>query len=68
MFCLVYEQTGSLFPAIALHALNNAIAYAAQADGGAVSLSSGPLMIADCALVPRWTSRRPPPFRRLLMA
>ena len=27
MFCLVYERTGSLYPVIALHALNNAIAF-----------------------------------------
>jgi membrane protease YdiL (CAAX protease family) len=54
VFCLVYEKTGSLFPVIALHSLNNAIAYAAQADGGAVSLVLGPLMIAACALAPRF--------------
>jgi membrane protease YdiL (CAAX protease family) len=53
IFCLVYEQTGSLFPVIALHSMNNAIAYAAQADGGSVSLVFGPLMIAACALAPR---------------
>ena len=29
LFCLVYERTGSLWPAIALHALNNAIAFGA---------------------------------------
>jgi membrane protease YdiL (CAAX protease family) len=54
VFCLVYERTGSLFPVIALHSLNNAIAYAAQADGGAVSLVLGPSMIAACALAPRF--------------
>ena len=43
MFCLVYERTGSLFPVIALHALNNAIAYGVQTDGDgtAVSLVGG---------------------------
>ena len=61
IFCLVYEQTRSLYPVVALHSLNNAIAYAFQADGGAVSLVFGPLMIASCALVPRWTSRAPSP-------
>ena len=55
VFCLVYERTRSLYPVIALHSLNNSIAYAAQADGGAVSLVFGPLMIAACALVPRLT-------------
>lgn len=28
VFCLVYERTGSLYPSIAIHAFNNAIAYA----------------------------------------
>ena len=36
VFCLVYERTRSLYPVIALHSINNSIAYAAQADGGAV--------------------------------
>jgi membrane protease YdiL (CAAX protease family) len=61
VFCLVYERTRSLYPCIALHALNNSIAYAAQADGGAVSLVFGPLMIAACALVPRLTRSAPSP-------
>jgi membrane protease YdiL (CAAX protease family) len=61
VFCLVYERTRSLYPSIALHALNNSIAYAATADGGAVSLVFGPLMIAACALVPRITRAAPSP-------
>jgi membrane protease YdiL (CAAX protease family) len=61
VFCLVYERTRSLYPVIALHSLNNSIAYAAQADGGAVSLVFGPLMIAACALVPRFTRTAPSP-------
>ena len=32
VFCLAYEKTGSLYPAIALHAVNNGIALAATAD------------------------------------
>jgi membrane protease YdiL (CAAX protease family) len=59
VFCLVYEQTRSLYPVIALHSINNSIAYAVQADGGAVSAVLGPLMIAACAIVPRLT--RPAP-------
>jgi CAAX protease family protein len=54
MFCLVYERTGSLYPVIALHAFNNAIAYGVQADGWAVSGVLGPLMLAACALTPRF--------------
>jgi uncharacterized protein len=56
-FCLVYERTRSLYPVIALHATNNAIAYAAQADGGAVSAALWPLMIGFCLLTPRFQRR-----------
>ena len=61
VFCLIYERTGTLYPVIALHALNNAIAYGVQADGWAVSAVVGPLMVAACALVPRYTERRASP-------
>jgi uncharacterized protein len=53
IFCLVYERTGSLFPVIAMHTFNNALAFAVQADGWAVSIVVGPLVIAGCVLVPR---------------
>jgi uncharacterized protein len=53
MFCLVYERTGTLYPVIALHALNNAIAYGVTVEDASVSLVLGPLMLAACALVPR---------------
>ena len=33
IFCLVYEKTGSIYPVIAMHSINNSIAYGAQADG-----------------------------------
>ena len=61
MFCLVYERTGTLFPTIALHATNNAIAFGVQAHGWEVSAVLGPLMIAACCLAPR----RAAPVRRL---
>ena len=48
IFCLVYERTRSLYPVIAMHSINNSIAYAAQADGGAVSAVLGPLMLLAC--------------------
>ena len=41
MFCLVYEQTGSLYPVIALHAFNNAIAYGVAVEDAVVSLVLG---------------------------
>jgi uncharacterized protein len=61
VFCLVYEQTRSLYPVIALHSINNSIAYAAQADGGAVSAVFGSLMVVACAVVPRFTRAAPAP-------
>jgi membrane protease YdiL (CAAX protease family) len=59
MFCLVYERTGSLYPVIALHALNNAIAFGVTIEDPGVSLVLGPLMLAACALVPRAQRQRP---------
>jgi CAAX protease family protein len=53
MFCLVYERTGSLYPVIALHALNNAIAFGVTVEEPGVSLVLGPLMVLACAAVPR---------------
>jgi membrane protease YdiL (CAAX protease family) len=32
VFCLLYEWTGSLYPSIALHAVNNAVALAVETD------------------------------------
>ena len=61
VFCLVYEKTRSLYPVVALHSINNSIAYAAQADGGAVAAVLGPLMVAACALVPRLSRAAPAP-------
>jgi membrane protease YdiL (CAAX protease family) len=53
MFCLVLERTGSLYPVIALHALNNALAYGEAVDDAAVSLVLGPLVLLACVLIPR---------------
>jgi membrane protease YdiL (CAAX protease family) len=63
VFCLVYERTRSLYTTIALHSLNNAIAYAVQADGGAVSAVLGPMMLAACVLAPRLQRGAPSPIR-----
>lgn len=62
VFCLVYERTRSLYPVVALHSINNSIAYAAQADGGAVSAVLGPLMLVACAVVPRLSRPAPAPM------
>jgi membrane protease YdiL (CAAX protease family) len=67
VFCLVYEQTGSLYPVIALHALNNSIAYSvALEDAWPVSLAFGVLTIAGCMLLPSLSrgSPRPAPALR----
>jgi uncharacterized protein len=56
IFCIVYERTGSLFPVIALHAINNALAYAVQIETGEAALVSavlGTFMIVACLVVPR---------------
>jgi membrane protease YdiL (CAAX protease family) len=59
MFCYVYERTGSIFPTIALHALNNTIAYGDQTDWG-VALAVGGVVIAGCAYALRRAPRRDP--------
>ena len=62
IFCLVYEKTGSLFPVIGMHAFNNSVAYAAQADDGwQVSLAVGPVVLAACMLAPRFFRPVAPP-------
>jgi uncharacterized protein len=62
IFCLVFEQTGSLFPVIGLHAFNNAVAYAVQTDSGdgaIVGAVLGVLMLVAVSVVPRFL--RPAP-------
>ena len=53
MFCLVYERTGSIYPTIALHALNNAVAFGVTVEDPSVSLVLGPLMLLACSTIPR---------------
>ncbi|HEX8068242.1 MAG TPA: CPBP family intramembrane glutamic endopeptidase [Thermoleophilaceae bacterium] len=53
-FCLVYERTGTLFTTIALHALNNFIAYGNGTDEWAVAGIVGATAIAGCMIVPRF--------------
>lgn len=54
IFCLVYERTGTLLAPIGMHALNNTIAFAAQAHGGwEVSVVVGPLMLGAVVLAGR---------------
>ena len=59
MFCYVYERTGSIFPTIALHALNNTIAYGDRTDWG-VALAVGAVMVAACGYGLARAPRRDP--------
>jgi uncharacterized protein len=61
MFCLVYEKTGSLWPVVALHAFNNAIAYGVAVEDASVSLVLGPLMLVACMVLPRLMPPAPAP-------
>jgi membrane protease YdiL (CAAX protease family) len=54
--CWLYERTGSLLPAIALHVINNTVTYAVLAeDGVVVAAAFGTAMLVACAaaLTPR---------------
>ena len=60
IFCIVYEKTGSLYPVIGMHAFNNSLAFAVQADDGwYVSVVVGPLVLIACAVIPRLTAPGP---------
>ena len=54
--CWVYERTGSLFPCIAIHALNNTIAYGATTENGwaanAISWLGLDQVLAAVGLIP----------------
>jgi membrane protease YdiL (CAAX protease family) len=61
IFCLLYERTGTLFSTIALHAINNTIAYAASTDGAVgFSIALGAVVVAGCMIVPRYLDRGSP--------
>jgi membrane protease YdiL (CAAX protease family) len=65
ILCLVYERTGTLWAVIGMHAFNNAVAFAAQAndyDGWQVAVVVGPLMLVACAVLPRLLAHGPPPL------
>ena len=52
-FCLIYERTGTLYTVIALHALNNSVAYAFEADNVLVPAILGILMLTGCIAGPK---------------
>lgn len=54
LFCMVYEATGSIVPAICLHALNNMIAFGGDKDGSwgtavpvALAVIAGSILVAS---------------------
>lgn len=57
ILCLLYEYTGSLYPPIALHAVNNMLAYAMGTEAVLLSLGLGAATLAGCLLAPRLTPR-----------
>ncbi len=62
MFCLVYEKTGTLWSVIALHSLNNSVAYGVAVEDATVSLVLGPLMLVACMTLPRLSRPAPSPL------
>ena len=65
ILCVVYERTGSLLPAIAMHAFNNSVAFAVQADEGwRVSVIAGPIVLLAIALSPKLLPPAPRPLAR----
>jgi len=63
LLCLLYEQTGSLYPPIALHAFNNTLSFLLGTEAVALSLALGAVTIAGCILVPRYAWRTAPAAR-----
>ena len=58
LLCLIYERSGSLYPCIALHALNNGFVAAAEFDRvSEIALIMGAAMLAGC-LIASVLSRR----------
>ena len=62
--CLIYQWTGSLYPCVALHAINNGIAFGVMQDWGAATLlvAVGATTVCALLLVPvarRWTGPMP---------
>ena len=67
LLCLVYERSGSIYPCIALHALNNAIVAAAEFDRvSGIALLMGAGMLAFCLIGSLLTRVRPEPRVRMV--
>ena len=62
LLCLLYERTGSLYPAIGLHAFNNTVALSVQTDGDGVAaaVAIGLASLGACIALPRRQVRDAP--------
>ena len=59
LFCLLYERTGSLYPVIAFHVINNAIALAVTAEATAapfVAAATATFALTACTALSRATT------------
>jgi membrane protease YdiL (CAAX protease family) len=61
VFCLVYEKTGTLFSVIALHALNNTLAFGVSTEEWGVAGIVGALTLAACFVAPKLLPARAAP-------
>ena len=57
LFCLLYERTGALYPAIALHIVNNAVALAITADATGAPVTAAIVAIGALAACARLSIR-----------
>lgn len=65
LFCLLYQYTGSLYPCIVLHAINNSIAFGVSEDWGWEIVPLTVVCVSICVLVATtagrvWTAGRQP--------
>jgi CAAX protease family protein len=63
IFCLVYERTGNLFACIALHSLNNFLAFGSGTDEWGVAGIVGGTTLLLCMTIPRLLPARAPAVR-----
>ena len=67
LLCLVYERSGSLYPCIALHALNNALVSASEFDRvSEIALAMGAGMLLFCLVGSLVTRTSPEPRVRMV--
>jgi membrane protease YdiL (CAAX protease family) len=61
VFCLIYQLSGTLYSVIAVHSLNNVVAFGTEVGGDAwiVGGALGVLTVVACVLLPRFSDRRP---------